>query len=109
MFSVQVSNWFKNRRQRERVPPQKEPMMGEITSQHPSDQFTDDQLSQGELCMNKTFQLIIWLNIFERFLEKYLKNDRFFCILPFFFSKNTRKSDFGFETIEIRPIIDFNP
>ena len=46
--SVQVSNWFKNRRQRERVPPQKEPMMGEHPQHPQNDQIMDESLSQGK-------------------------------------------------------------
>ena len=45
---VQVSNWFKNRRQRERVPPQKEP--GVLDPNHSPDRshFPDETLNQGE-------------------------------------------------------------
>lgn len=44
---VQVSNWFKNRRQRERVPPQKEP--GVLDPNHSPDRshFPDETLNQG--------------------------------------------------------------
>lgn len=43
---VQVSNWFKNRRQRERVPPQKEPMIGDHSAHPQTDQIMDESLSQ---------------------------------------------------------------
>ena len=43
-----MSNWFKNRRQRERVPPQKEP--GVLDPNHSPDRshFPDETLNQGE-------------------------------------------------------------